>query len=144
MSKSNNSNLEVVKEWIDAANAHDVKQIVSTLHPKFEYELEYSTVKGKGGAEEGWKLFFDAFTDFHYETELTIDKDDYVVLKLRMTGIHTGPFRFVGTNSLEKPIEPNNRAIDIPTCAIFKIEDGKIIRLWSYWDTATMLNQMKA
>ena len=143
MANSEKENLAVVKKWVDAVNVHDVKQIVSTLHAGYEYDLEYSSIKGKDEAEKAWKIFLDAFTDFHYEVLLMLERDGYVVSRFRMTAIHTGPFRFVGTNSLDDPISPKNRAIDIPTCVIHKIEDGQIIRMWSYWDTATLLRQME-
>jgi limonene-1,2-epoxide hydrolase len=144
MDKPLNENLEVVRKWLSAVNAHDIKQIINTLHPDYEYDLEYSSIKGREAAEEGWKLFLAGFTDFHYEVVLMIGSDEYVVSRLRMKGKHTGPFRFIGTDSLEKPILPKNNPVDIPTCAIHKIEEGKIIRMWSYWDTATLLRQMEA
>ena len=144
MSNSNNKNIEIVKNWVDAVNANDIKQIINTLHPDYEYDLEYSSIKGRDAAEEGWKLYLAAFKDFHYDVVMMICSDDIVVSRLRMKGIHTGPFRFIGTNSLDNPIPPKNNPIDIPTCAIHKIADEKIYRMWSYWDTATLLRQMES
>ncbi len=143
MDTSVNKNLGVVKDWVEAVNTHDIDRICSILHPGYEYDLEYSSIKGVEAAREGWKLYLAGFTDFHYDVVLMIGSEDYVVSRLRMKGIHTGPFRFVGTDSLEDPIPPKNNPIDVPTCAIHKIQDGKIIRMWSYWDTATLLKQMR-
>ncbi|MBK8553563.1 MAG: nuclear transport factor 2 family protein [Ignavibacteria bacterium] len=64
MDNPNNENLETVKNWVDAVNANDIKRIISILHPDYEYDLEYSSIKGKDAAEEGWKLYLAAFTDF--------------------------------------------------------------------------------
>lgn len=138
-----NKNLELVKNWVEAVNAHDIKQIINTLHQDYEYDIDYKSIKGRDTAEGAWKIFLDAFTDFHYEVLLMFGSDEYVVSRFRMKGIHTGPFRFAGTDSLENPIQPLNNPIDIPTCAIHKIQDGKIIRMWSYWDTAILLKQME-
>lgn len=143
MTQSEKDNLEAVQKWVEAVNANDLNQIISTLHPDYEYDLDYSSIKGRDTAEKDWKIWLEAFTDFHYDVLLMIERDGYVVSRFRMEGIHTGPFRFVGTDSMENPIPPLNNPIDIPTCAIHKIEGGKIIRMWSYWDTAVLLRQME-
>lgn len=134
--------IEIVKKWINASNAHDPEQIGETLHSDFEYDFSHTSVKGKEEAVKEWKLFFTGFPDLHYEVEQLIDGGEYVVSRLRMTGTHKGEFAFVGTGSLDKPIPASNKSIDIPTCSIHKIKDGKIIRLWRYWDSATMLRQL--
>ena len=53
-----------------------------------------------------------------------------------------GEFRFRGTQSVEKPLAPRQKAFDVPGCAIHEIVGGKIARLWAYWDTATLLRQL--
>lgn len=137
-----NKNIEVVMQWINAANAHNVEQIGETLHPDYEYDYARDSIKGKDEVLKEWKWFLTGFPDLHYEVEQLIDSGEYVVSRLRMTGTQKGEFRFVGTDSVEKPIPATNKPIDIPGCSIHKIKDGKIIRLWRYWDSATMLRQI--
>lgn len=142
MNESGNKNFETIKKWVAATNTRDPKQIAATLHPDYEYVFGRNLIKGKDKAEEEWKLFLEGIPDFFYEIQLMMESGDKVMAKLRMTGTQTGPFRFVGTDSLEKAIPPSNNKIDIEGCGVFVIKDEKILRLERYWDSATLLKQM--
>lgn len=142
MNGQDKNNMELVSEWVEAANAHDVNRIVATLHPAYEYEIDKKTLKGLEKIKEEWKIFLIGLPDLQYKVELMIAGGDYVALRMRMTGTQTGPFRFIGTDSLEKAIPASNKPVDIPGGAFFEIKDGKIIRLWRYWDTLLFLRQI--
>lgn len=139
---SDNKNVDVVLKWVEASNEHNVDKIVALLHPDFEYEFSNSSLIGKENIYEGWKEFLEAFPDLHYKIEQIIDGGEYIVTRIRMTATQKGPLKFVGIHSEDKAIPASNKPIDLETCSIHRVKDGKITHLWRYWDSATMLKQM--
>ena len=135
-------NSQVVQEWINAINAHDADRLAATLHNDFVWELGESSTKGRDLSREAWGLWFNAFPDLRFETLQTISGGDYVVTRLMMTGTHKGELRFRGTQSMSQPIAPTGRRFNVPGCAIHKVESGRIVHLWAYWDTSTLLRQL--
>lgn len=135
-------NPRAVRDWIAAINAHDADRLAATLSDDFVWELGESSTTGQEVSKESWILWFVGFPDLQFEVLQTIAEGDYVVSRLLMTGTHTGDLRFRGTNSMEHPIAPTNRTFRVPGCAVHQIQQGKIVHLWAYWDTATMLRQL--
>ena len=133
---------EIAKQWIDAINAHDPVAIQAALAEEFIWELGGSSTSGASVSSEAWRLWFVGFPDFSFETLQMVSEGDLVVSQLRMRGTHDGDFQFRGTNSLEKPLPATGRAFDLPGCAVHKVQSGKIVHLWAYWDTATLLKQL--
>lgn len=132
----------VVAKWIAAVNAHDPEAIERTLAPDFVWELGASSTQGSAESREAWRLWFEAFPDFRFEVLDTIAEGPYVVTRVRMTGTHRGNLRFRGTQSMERPLAPTGRSFDVPGAAVQEVRNGKIVRLWAYWDTGTLLGQL--
>lgn len=135
-------NTQVVREWISAINAHDADRLAATLIEDFVWELGESSTTGRDVSKEAWRLWFVAFPDLNFEVVQTITEGDYVVSRLLMTGTHKGELKFRGTSSMSQPIAPTNRKFSVPGCAVHQVRSGKIVHLWAYWDTATMLRQL--
>lgn len=133
---------ETVTAWIAAVNAHDPAAVERTLAPDFTWELGTSSTQGAAASREAWQLWFEAFPDFRFEVLQTVADGPYVVTRLRMTGTHTGPLRFRGTRSMEHPIAPSGKRFDLPGAAVQEVRDGRIVRLWAYWDTGTLMRQL--
>lgn len=137
--------LEVIsRRWVDAINAHDPAGIKSLLADDFVWELGSASTQGAAASAEAWALWFAGFPDFTFEILQVLSQHDRVVLQLRMRGTHQGEFRFRGTGSMEAGLAPTQRSFDLPGCAVHEIRAGKIVRLWAYWDTATLLRQIGA
>ena len=132
----------VVAAWIDAINRHDPEAIEATLRDDFVWELGSSSTTGAHASAEAWRLWFEGFPDFHFEPLQTIAQGETVCTRARMTGTHTGPFRFRGTDSMEAGLPPSGRRFDLPGCAVHCVEAGRITRLWAYWDTGTLIRQI--
>ncbi len=133
---------EVAKRWIDAINAHDPSAIQSLLDDEFVWELGGSSTTGASASADAWRMWFVGFPDFSFETVRVVSEGDLVVSQVRMRGTHTGDFQFRGTDSLAKALPPTGRAFDLPGCAVHQVRAGKIVHLWAYWDTATLLKQL--
>jgi steroid delta-isomerase-like uncharacterized protein len=139
---SEQENRRIVQEWVTAINAHDVARLAATLSEDFVWELGESSTKGRDLSSESWSLWFVAFPDLYFETVQTITDKDYVVSRFIMTGTHSGPLSFRGTQSMSQPIAATNQRFNVPNCAIHQLRDKKIVHLWAYWDTATLLRQI--
>ncbi len=133
---------KVAREWIDAVNAHDPERIRAVLHHDFVWELGGSSTASADASAEAWRMWFRGFPDFQFEVVRMLGGNDVIVLQLRMRGTHTGEFRFRGTQSMEKPLLPTNNLFELPGCAVHQVVSNKIKRLWAYWDTATLLQQL--
>lgn len=132
----------VSQQWLDAVNAHEPAQIQALLHSDFVWELGDSSTTSAEASADAWRMWFVGFPDFRFELLRLVGESKIIVLQVRMHGTHLGEFRFRGTHSLEKPLTPTHRAFNLPGCAIHEIVDGKIARLWAYWDTTTLLRQL--
>ena len=139
---SEQENLQVVEEWVAAINARDADRLAATLGEDFVWELGESSTSGRDASREAWSLWFVAFPDLHFEIVQAITDGDYVVIRLLMTGTHEGEWRFRGTGSMSRPIAPTNKKFRVPSCAFHQLSAGKIVHLWAYWDTATLLRQL--
>jgi predicted ester cyclase len=132
----------VVTAWIDGINCHDPAAIEATLHEEFVWELGSSTTTGAHVSAEAWRMWFEGFPDFRFEPIQTLSDGETVCTRARMTGTHSGPFRFRGTDSLDDGLAPSGRKFDLPGCAVHAVENRRIRRLWAYWDTATLIRQI--
>ena len=136
------TSLAIVQEWIAAINAHDGERLAATLDDDFVWELGESSTTGRDASKESWELWFTAFPDLHFEVLQAIVDDDHVASRMVMTGMHMGELRFRGTGSMSQPIAPTDRRFSVPSCAFHEISNGKIVHLWAYWDTATLMRQL--
>lgn len=132
----------VVAKWIAAVNAHDPEAVELTLAPDFVWELGANSTQGSTESREAWRLWFEAFPDFRFEVLDTITSGPYVVTRVRMTGTHRGNLRFRGTQSMEHPIAATGRSFSVPGAAVQEVRNGKIVRLWAYWDTGALMSQL--
>ncbi len=132
----------IAAAWIEAVNAHDPPVIEATLHENFIWELGGSSTEGSAASREAWALWFVGFPDFRFHVLQTISSGLYVVTRVRMTGTHRGEIRFRGVQSMERGPAATGKSFDLPGCAVHEVHDGRIRRLWAYWDTGTLMRQL--
>lgn len=64
---SENNNLEVVKNWIKAANAHDPQQIGAALYPtEFVWELGTNSTKRQGSCRGSMEILLRCISGFSF------------------------------------------------------------------------------
>ncbi len=76
-----------------------------------------------------------AFGDARHTILQITAQQDMVVLRIRITGHHTGTFRDVAASG---------HAIDVIQYRTLRIVDGRIAEHWSLFDTATLMRQIDA
>jgi len=83
---------------------------------------------------EGWS---DAFPDGRAEDTNVYVGEDFAVTEFVGRGTHTGTLR---TPSGEIP--PTERSVEWSLCEVYQIRDGKIVRGRTYFDAATLLDEL--
>lgn len=93
---------------------------------------------GAGGAEalrRDTEGFVSAFPDIEFTIEDSIVEDDKVAVKTTMRATHQGPFAGVPASG--------NR-VEVGSCDVFRVVDGKIAEAWTLCDSGTLLMQIGA
>jgi steroid delta-isomerase-like uncharacterized protein len=83
---------------------------------------------------EGWS---DAFPDGRAEDTNVYVGEDFAVTEFVGRGTHTGTLR---TPAGEIP--PTERSVEWPLCEVYQIRDGKIVRGRTYFDAATLMDEL--
>lgn len=87
----------------------------------------------RDGLIQSTALLYKGFPDVQYILEDLIAENDKVVLRLRVTGKHTG--ELMGAF-------PSYRIIDSNLITILRIENGKVKERWSIFDELNTARQM--
>jgi steroid delta-isomerase-like uncharacterized protein len=132
---SEKDNLHLAEQAIAALNARDLDRYVKLIDNSYvgESELAPSALHGPDAVRQMFETYFKAFPDLHFETEQILTSGDYLVERARVTGTHKG--NLMG-------IAPTNKTINIQSCNVVEVRNGKIIRSRIYADNAKMLQQL--
>jgi steroid delta-isomerase-like uncharacterized protein len=133
---SNNPNLSTVMKFYEAYNDRSkiglLDEIFAADYIGFVNGRKIPDVKA---SRSFITAFLDAFPDANYVIEDTIIAGDRIVTRWDCTATHRG--KFLG-------IEPTNQPIEITGITIFKLVNGKIVRLWNNWDTFGLMQQLRS
>ena len=131
MSKST----ELLQNWIDAFNAHDVDALVEGYSPE-AVNLQVAVgepVIGTDGIKDDFEAFFSAFPDTYAKVENLMGDDDWAAWEWLGVGTLTG--EFLGT-------EPTGKSYELRGCGFFWFKENKIILQRGYWDKETWFSQI--
>lgn len=95
------------------------------------FHLEMS--KGKDGAKRFYRAFTTAFPDAKFEITKAFAVGEYAIAESVLRGTHKG---VLGT------IQPTKKPISIHLVDVFKIKDGKVVRVWTYQNSLEMQQQL--
>ena len=95
------------------------------------------TFRGPEGQRQFMENWAAAFPDSRIEVTKVIDGGDSVVVEFTGRGTHTGPLRAPAGE-----IAPTRKRVEVKFCEVHEVENGKIARGRSYFDSATMLRQL--
>lgn len=83
---------------------------------------------------EDVERYFGAFSDVTAEILELFGSGDQAVLWWRTTGTHSGPYGEIAP-------EPTGREIVMEGVDIFRVADGQIVQVHSFWDAAAVYRQ---
>lgn len=94
-------------------------------------------VRGVAEVISVWKGWAAAFSDSNATIEEAHVSGNTVILEVTLRGTHTGTLRTPGGD-----IPPTGRQVEIRSCQIVQVADGKAKRVRHYFDMATILSQL--
>jgi steroid delta-isomerase-like uncharacterized protein len=126
---------KIVREHIDAENAHDVERAIATFHhPRYEVAPFGTPNDGAESVHELLSGMFAAFPDFHVAVPRIHHAEEAVVVEFVMTGRHQGPFAGLASTG---------RSINVPLVGIFDFDEDRLICEKVYFDMATLMRQLQ-
>ena len=136
---SEQENIRILRASFDALSAGDLDRWSSFQAD--DYMADNSAAPGSLNKEQARALqqgFLTAFPDLHIDVTRTIAQGDYVVVHWTTTGTHTGPMRTPSGNT----VPPTGKKGTVFGSSTVEIKNGKIARVWAFWDTASLLTQL--
>jgi steroid delta-isomerase-like uncharacterized protein len=132
---SEQENLRLARESIDAWSAHDPNRLAKIVDEKFVAESDTlpAPVQGAQGLAQFMRVYVTAFPDLRFEIEQQLVDGDFVVTRWVATGTHRGPLM---------DIPPTQRRAVTHGCTVSQFRNGKGVHDWIYWDSGNLLRQL--
>lgn len=126
---------KMIEEWVDAWNSKDMDRMRSLYaEDAILYQAPVKqTLTGWNYINDRLKDLAEGFPDAKIEISALHIDGDTAILEFNETGTHKGRFL---------DYEPTGNKIDIDSCLVFKIRDGKVINYTTYLDTVTILRAL--
>src|SRR5690349_16273795 len=86
------------------------------------------------GVERFVRRFLFAFPDLQHTIETMIEEGDQVAVRFSAHGTHSGPWM---------DIPPTARSIRYTGMTLARIQDGKVIDHYTWWDKAGVIEQLR-
>jgi steroid delta-isomerase-like uncharacterized protein len=137
MDMSKQENLQTFNEWIGAHRAHDLDRLISFVTDDVTIRSaageNMPPASGKKEAREHWQSIFTTFPDFRMEALAITAEDDRLVAEISHGGTMKGK---MGDQ------KPTGKSYRVTGAFRMDFSNGKIQRIQTYWDTASMAGQL--
>jgi steroid delta-isomerase-like uncharacterized protein len=115
----------IVLEAVAAWNAHDVDRYAATLEDDCIVEAPDGLVgRGHDAARKMLQSWFNGFPDLRFDITRALLLGERVFT----SWVATGTPRAAVRHAPSRPLEAHG-------CAVVDLKNGKIGRIWNYWDT---------
>src|SRR5215207_1383576 len=131
-------NKQIALTVIEALNARDLSLWSQLLAQ--DYKAEHSGVSvplNKTKSVGYYQRFVTAFPDIHFEVLHVLAEGDQVLIHWRGSGTHTERLATVTGET----IPPTRRTMRASGALLTEVRDGKVVRLWGYFDQLSVLAQ---
>ena len=122
----------IIRKGIELWNAHDRDGFLALYDDSVVF-LDQPTGQQLTGREDVGEGFYDLWTDAYPDNKLkdpvVFGEGELVCFQGRFAGTHTG---ILHAPSMEIP--PTGRPVDGPFVFIAEVRDGKVTRVWNYYD----------
>jgi len=137
---STEENLRVVRTAIEAYNAHDVARAIycegeSVIHFSPPHPLG---LQGRESAMSTLKDDFMAFPDIQFKVDQMMGEGNWVIVHGVMTGTNIGRFP-IGKG---RTVKASNRQIQLPQAYFHRLNSGKIVETYEFWDVRVLIAQL--
>lgn len=131
--------VDAAKAPIIAYNDKNWDAAIRSLGVNLVYDevATHRVVRGAADVIDLWKGWAAAFPDSRATFEASHVSGNTVILEVTWRGTQTGVLRTPGGD-----ISATNRKIEMRSCQVVDVADGKAQRIRQYFDMATMLTQL--
>jgi steroid delta-isomerase-like uncharacterized protein len=136
---SEQDNIRIMEQWIEALGAHDVAQMQDLRAPG--YTVEHPALPGPVGAEEEdayIRRLTEAFPDWRWEEVQIIAQGDFVVANGIRRGTQSGPMG----GSWDEILPATGKKLALRISTTLQIENGKIVHSSVYYDRFGMMKEL--
>ena len=122
----------VLREGIERWNAHDREGFLALYDEGITYVDQTTGLKLVGREEFGtgfYDLWMGTYPDNELKDPIVFAEGELVCFHGRFVGTNTGPFR---RGEIEMP--PTGKTIDAPFAFIAEVREGKVKKVWHYYD----------
>jgi predicted ester cyclase len=126
-----------VRASFESFNAHDISVMERALADNYKlFESGLPADADKKAALASTKAFFTAFPDIKATVTDVWAAGDYVVATGSIAGTNTGPAPDLGI------AQPTGKPVRARFFEIFKLQDGKIVEDWLFYNSAAFAAQL--
>jgi steroid delta-isomerase-like uncharacterized protein len=132
-------NKKIVLSLFEALNARDLSLWSQHLadnyiaeHPGVSVPLDKTRSTGYN------QRFVTAFPDIHLEVLHVLAEGDHVLIHWMGSGTHTERLATLTGET----IPPTRRTVSLSGALLFEVREGKVLRVWDYWDQLSLLAQL--
>jgi steroid delta-isomerase-like uncharacterized protein len=132
-------NVAVANAIYNAFNARDFDRVAALTADDCEVvAIAFGqTYHGPAGMCAYMQNWTNGFPDGRVEIRRVIASDRDVVTEFVGRGTHTATLRTPGGE-----LKATGRAAELPVCDVIELKDGKVQRLRTYFDAATLMRQL--
>ncbi|MGB2954224.1 MAG: ester cyclase [Gaiellaceae bacterium] len=132
-------NADIPRKLYEHWNAREFDRVAELIADDGEIVIVGSGTRFRGpeGSHEFSRMWADGFPDGKVTIDRTIASGDTVVVEFTGRGTHTGTLRGPAGD-----IPATGRSVTLQLCDVLDIRNGKIQRLNSYFDSASLLQQL--
>src|SRR5215831_19500271 len=134
--------LAVVRQVFAAFAAHDLRAFRDLLHPDVVLQVGGGpgTITGADAVVAAVAVTVKAIPDLRVTVASAFAQGPLAAAEVVREGTHTGAAVLPdGT-----PVPPSGRAVRLPECLVFRVRDGKVVRMTPYVDMLDSLRQLGA
>jgi steroid delta-isomerase-like uncharacterized protein len=131
--------VDIARKLYEHWNSREFERVAALMAEEGEIVIVGSETRFRGpdGSLEFSRMWADGFPDGKVTIERTVASRDTVVVELTGRGTHTGTLRGPAGD-----IPATGRSVTLHLCDVHDIRDGKIRRVSSYFDSASLLQQL--
>ena len=127
------SNVDVVRDAVEAWNAHDRERYVSAYKPDVALHGFPEGVVDAATLGDFFAGFWEAIPDARIDVGDAFADGDQVAVRLTISGTHEGELMGVPAS---------HRPISFDAMTIIRVEDGRLAERWNVADFLSMLQQI--
>jgi len=132
---------QVIRSFYDAVNRHDFEKLSSFFADNGEFrDISLEQVyRGRSEIRSMGESWLKAVPDMKLNVLNIFGSGDVYCVELSMAGTHKGPLE-VPTGS----IPATGKQINVPSCDVIRLKNGKIESLSCYFASTVLLSQIGA